>query len=64
MTKEFIVKQEKCRIPKPGINVYKDHKYSTKLDIRTQEKENEGDVVAVWLAQGMTVDNVGIAWTW
>ena len=28
-----------------------------------QEKGNKDVVVAVWHAQGMTVDSVGIAWT-
>ena len=38
VTKEFIVKQEKCRITKPGISVNKDDKYSTKLAIRRRKE--------------------------
>ena len=38
MTKQFIVKQEKYPIQKPGINVNNDDKYSTKLDIRRRKK--------------------------
>ena len=46
MTKEFIIKQEKCPIPKPGISVNKYDKYSTNITIGERKRGHCGSCLA------------------